>query len=380
MTSQKLLNLITIGYAKQSLWDGTRERMRMKRYSSVMNELHVIVFTHKNEGCKEKQKDGNLFLYATNSQTKVGMLWKAFLIGRKIIATNKKSDFVVSSQDPFETSLVGSVVTFGNHAAHHIQMHGDLFNPLSYQVSIFQKLRAFFGWFMVRNAKYIRVVSERLKYSLVTLGVQESKISVLPVQSSLESFVDVGKNRRYQTNRELAFLYVGRFSSEKNILLLIRSFASISKGYEGVTLTLLGDGPQRDLIQGEIVKLNMRHCIFIQPWTHKVSEVMAAYDVLCLSSNHEGWAMVLVEAMATGMPVITTDVGCAREAVLNNKNGLIVSVGSEEEYKEALKFYLNKPKSVAKYGRKAHLLVCEKIITENDYLKKLVNSYNAFKV
>ncbi|MFT7644863.1 MAG: hypothetical protein ACI9BF_000524, partial [Candidatus Paceibacteria bacterium] len=106
MVKVDLLNLITVGYAKRALEPETREWQRMKRYASVMGELHVIVFTRKAEGFPDRQQVGNLFLYATNAKTRPGMMWAAYVIGRRILKKNTERRWVVSSQDPFETALV----------------------------------------------------------------------------------------------------------------------------------------------------------------------------------------------------------------------------------------------------------------------------------
>jgi glycosyltransferase involved in cell wall biosynthesis len=104
---------------------------------------------------------------------------------------------------------------------------------------------------------------------------------------------------------------------------------------------------------------------------------MSEHDVLCLSSDHEGWAMVLLEATATGMPVITTDVGCAGEIIRNNENGKIVSVGNVEEYTLALKQYCADIQLIFKHGRRGYELASTELLSNADYLLKLVESYTS---
>lgn len=376
MASQQL-NLITIGYAKRALEIGSRERLRMQQYASVMGELHVIVFTRRSDGLPSEQKDGNLFLYATNVRTRVGMLWSAYKIGRKILKNNQGKKFVVSSQDPFETSLVGRAVAGGNRATHHVQLHGDSFNPESYRGSLLQRVRVFYGKYVVRKTKCIRVVSERLKKSLVYLGVPINAITVLPITSDLAPFLEVGKVRNYDSNDELSFLYVGRFSPEKNLSMMLDVFAEVIKSNPSIKLTLLGSGPLQMSLENQVNLLDIKRNVRIESWIDNVPEVMAEHDVFCLSSNHEGWGMVLLEAAATGMPVITTDVGCVGEVIKNDENGKVVDVKSHNEYISAIQDYLSDTSLVSEHGKQGHKIAEEFSMSETEYLQKTVEAYTS---
>ncbi|MCA9356817.1 hypothetical protein KC872_01270, partial [Candidatus Kaiserbacteria bacterium] len=124
------LKLIAIGYAKRALEAGSRERLRMGQYASVLSEYHVIVFTRESEKLPAFQQDGNLFLYGTNAKTRIGMMIEVVKIGRRITKQKQATPWIVSCQDPFETSLVGRLISCGRKAVNHVQIHGDVFNPI----------------------------------------------------------------------------------------------------------------------------------------------------------------------------------------------------------------------------------------------------------
>lgn len=371
MGHKSLLNVVTIGYAKRALEVGARERKRMSQYASVVGELHIIVFTRDTEGYPAEQKEGNLFLYATNTKTRLGMLWQAYQIGLQIINTNN-NQWVVSSQDPFETSIVGRAIAMCHRAHHHVQVHGDVFNVLSYKASLIQRIRVIYGRYVIRRSECIRVVSERIKDSLIKYGVSAAKITVLPIQSDLTLFLDVGKKREYIVDKPLQFLYVGRFSSEKNISLLITAFAKVVTQFPEVRLTLLGDGPERRNLECLITSLHVEKQVTISSWRDDVPAVMMEHDVLCLSSDHEGWAMVLLEAAAAGLPVITTDVGCVGECVHDGQHGLVIGVGKEAEFVVALKKYVETPGLVKAHGQAGHVLAKNQVLPEEVFLAKMV--------
>jgi glycosyltransferase involved in cell wall biosynthesis len=272
---------------------------------------------------------------------------------------------------------VGRAVARAKRATHHVQFHGDVFNPLTYKDSFFQRLRIIYGRYVVRHTNCFRVVSKRIRSSLVSLGVTAGSIYVLPIQADLSSFLEVYKNRIYKKDKANSFLYVGRFSPEKNLPLLLEAFAEVFKNNSDIHLTLVGTGALESIIKDKIAKLNIQAGVKIMPWTDSVTEVMAKHDVLCLSSDHEGWGMVLLEAAATGMPIITTDVGCAGEAIINDENGLVVPVRDVTAYTSALRTYIEKPALIEKHGRQGNITATHFSLSKEDYLQKIVESFTS---
>jgi glycosyltransferase involved in cell wall biosynthesis len=65
----------------------------------------------------------------------------------------------------------------------------------------------------------------------------------------------------------------------------------------------------------------------METWSDSVPRLMQQSDSYLLTSNYEGWARVLVEAIVCDLPVVTTEVGCVGEVIIHEKNGLVVPVG-----------------------------------------------------
>lgn len=125
------------------------------------------------------------------------------------------------------------------------------------------------------------------------------------------------------------FIYVGRLAPEKNLPVLIDAFqqALQKTGHPSDWgLLLLGDGPEKAVLQAQIERLDLGACVKIlpnQPW-YRVPETLALADVLVLPSLSEPWGLVVNEAMACGMPVVVSDrCGCAPDLVKNGQNGYV---------------------------------------------------------
>jgi glycosyltransferase involved in cell wall biosynthesis len=175
----------------------------------------------------------------------------------------------------------------------------------------------------------------------------------------------------------VSFLYVGRLAPEKNLPLIINAFAGLATTYSDAKLTLLGDGPLKHDLQTLISTLQLQGRITIKSWTEDVATEMSRHDVLCHSSHHEGWGMVLVEAAAAGLPVITTDVGCAGECVRSGETGQVMLVGDTQHYQQAMELYLRDPSLIAAEGTRGHTLVKEIMPNEATYIQHLVESYTS---
>lgn len=367
-------NVIGFGYAKRALVKGSREYGRMQQYATVLGQYHLVVFTRAREGYPAFQQEGNLFLYATNSRTRLGMLFAAYRIGRAILKQRTGTSFVVSGQDPLAASIVTLLLSRFKNTTLHVQLHGDVFNPYFFNDSNTGFVKRWWASYVISRARMLRVVSDRIKQSLLREGVSENKITVLPIEADVLRFLAVGENRVYQKPETVKFLYVGRFSTEKNIPLLLEAFAAARTQGLQAKLTLLGDGPQKASLKKLASRLSLTDVVDIVPWTDDVPAAMAAADVLCLSSWHEGFAMVLVEAMAAGLPVITTDVGCAGEIVKQHLHGQIVPVGDVTAYTSALLRIATDTSLRERLGRAAHLTIKERLLA-SDYLHDIKGSF-----
>lgn len=322
-------NLLTISYAKRVLEEGSREQERMVRLARGTDRLVMVVFTRAAEGRASEYHKDNLTVYATNSRSRIAMLFDAYRIAVSLISESGE-EWVVSAQDPFETSLVAYPVAKKTGSKFQLQVHGDNFNnPYWRNESFLNRLRHWFGVRMLRRAELIRVVSHRTQLAIERLGIK-APVVVLPVQTDLSQFLTVGRKRLFEPKSHTRFLYVGRFSPEKEVVRIVKLFAEVHKEQPNCRLTLLGEGAEKVIIMKTIKQYELLDAVSILPWTDDVPGVMEEHDVFILASRHEGFALVLLEAMAAGLAIITTDVGCVGEWCLPGEHCLVIPHDNNE--------------------------------------------------
>lgn len=120
---------------------------------------------------------------------------------------------------------------------------------------------------------------------------------------------------------------MGRLASQKGFDLLLPAFAQVAHSFPDWGLVILGEGPDRPLLETMIEDLNLRGRIRLAGVLHQQYAALKQADLFVLSSRHEGFGNVLVEAMACGLPVIATECwAISPDIVHHGVDGLLVPI------------------------------------------------------
>ena len=160
---------------------------------------------------------------------------------------------------------------------------------------------------------------------------------------------------RYEGTREKRIVAVGRMDANKNHEMMIRAFAALADRYPGYTLTIYGDGELRGYLEGLAKQLGIAERVFLPGVIPDVARQIEKASLFLLTSYSEGVSNALIEAMATGLPVICTDVpsGGTVELMTDGVNGLIIPPGDEKALISAMDRILGDPAYGERMGREA---------------------------
>lgn len=156
------------------------------------------------------------------------------------------------------------------------------------------------------------------------------KIEVVPNAIPFDHF----PVRPHQTPHPLdRWLYVGSLQERKGVVELLQAFAICQSSHEQLTLSLLGDGPQRGELQALAAELDVAKAVrFLDPVPpDEVFSVMMDHDVLTHASRYETFGMTMVEAAATGMALLVTASGGPEESLAGVIDDLGVMVAVSED-------------------------------------------------
>jgi glycosyltransferase involved in cell wall biosynthesis len=137
---------------------------------------------------------------------------------------------------------------------------------------------------------------------------------------------------------DLLIACVARFHPQKNHALLLDAFAQGPARHRKAHLVLVGGGPLRRELEERAQKLGVVSQVHFLGVRADIPEVLAAMDVFALSSDYEGSPLSVVEAMAAGLPVVSTRAGGVAELVEDGREGLLVQPGDVNSLSRAMTF------------------------------------------
>lgn len=135
---------------------------------------------------------------------------------------------------------------------------------------------------------------------------------------------------RFEGERRHTVVGVGRLDTQKNFAMLISAFAKLPEQFSDYTLEIYGGGSQEQKLQEQIEALGLAERAFLMGVKKNVMHYISDVALYVMSSDYEGFPNALAEAMATGLPVISTDfpTGVAKD-LIGEANGLLIPVGDE---------------------------------------------------
>ncbi len=314
---------------------GSDVRRRLLDYGALFAEIHVIVFSNKKLGHHEEQLTDNVFLYPTNSLNRLFYIWQAIKIGLTLLG--RKGNWVITSQDPFETGVVALWFKWKKKIQWQAQIHTDFLSPFFAQESWLNWLRVRLAGFLLPRADKIRVVSLRIKKSLADWNLKTEPV-VLPIFVSPKTEVvcspAMDLHNKYP-QFSFVILMASRLTVEKNFRLAIDAFAEVALDRKNVGLVIVGQGPEKEHLKSLAKTFRAGDQVIFEDWQSNLDCYYKTADLFMLTSNYEGYGRTIIEASLVGCPVLSTDAGLVGE-VFSQDEILVCPVGDEKCLSEKL--------------------------------------------
>lgn len=172
---------------------------------------------------------------------------------------------------------------------------------------------------------------------------------------------------------------LGRLNEQKNQALLIKAFAKVVDKYPEQHLCIYGIGKQEAYLYSLIRELHLENQVFLMGLTDNVSLILSEAKMFVLSSDYEGMPNALMEALAIGVPSISTDCPCGgpKKLIQNGYNGLLVPVNDEVNMSKAILQLLESEEYAMELGenakKTAEMFRTEKVFSEwQEYIEKIL--------
>lgn len=155
-------------------------------------------------------------------------------------------------------------------------------------------------------------------------------------------------------------VFTGRFHPAKGLGDLIAAWEPIATRWPDARLWLVGEGPYQEELEAEIEARSLKNHVVLTGVFDNVDELLAAADLFVLPSWEEGMSLALLEAMASGLPVVACDIPGNRDLVADGQTGLLVPVREPVRLSQAIDRLLNAPSLRAQLGAAARELAVQR--------------------
>jgi glycosyltransferase involved in cell wall biosynthesis len=152
---------------------------------------------------------------------------------------------------------------------------------------------------------------------------------------------------------DLKFVYVGRISREKNIHVLTEAFRLMAHRQQGIRLVVVGDGPYREEMELDLKNLPVTFTGYLTG--EDLAAAYASSDVFVFPSGTDTFGNVVLEAQASGLPVIVTDMGGPKENLIPGKTGFIVPEGDPVALADAMLQFADAPEMLDEMRKAARV-------------------------
>jgi glycosyltransferase involved in cell wall biosynthesis len=227
--------------------------------------------------------------------------------------------------------------------------HCNLSEQFKKRSLIFKAIQKISIYIFYKFAHLVVSVSKGVRDDLISKGVQPKKIKVIynpiiskpmvPINSLIKGV------QSWMNSSKQKLIAVGELKSQKNFINLVEAIAFAKKDLNlDINLLILGDGDQRESIQNKINSLDLSENIFLAGWVKDPLPYFNLADLFVLSSDYEGFGVVIVEAMSQGLNIVSTDCKSGpSEILLDGSLGVLCKVNDCKSLGGAIDYALKNP-------------------------------------
>lgn len=235
------------------------------------------------------------------------------------------------------------VHTFHGHVFH------SYFGPL--KTGLFKQIERY----LARKSTGIIAISALQKAELVEVHkiAPANKVQVIPLGFDLKKFSEDTDVKRKQIRHEyglkddeVAIAIVGRLAPVKDHDYFLQVIENVLSSTEvPIRVFIVGDGSEKEHIQQKVAAINEKHpgSIIMTSWILDISTFNQGMDIVCLTSRNEGTPVSIIEAQASGLPVVSTDVGGVRDILADGQAGFVIKRENIETYIDKLRLLIEDP-------------------------------------
>ena len=240
--------------------------------------------------------------------------------------------------------------------------HGPLILSTRHNDDAFRSSRWYSAsaFLFMRMVDHLIAISDAVKKNVYLCDrLPESKVTTIHYGFASQNFLSHRRPKEVrlecgvQEEAPLAGI-VARLAEQKNHQMLLAAWQQVISRLPEARLLIVGDGPLRSELTQQVDAYGMGDSVIFLGWRNDIADLHHAFDLFVLSSKHEGFGLVLLEAMAAQKPIVATRVSAIPEVVKDGETGLLVSPTDATALAMAIHEVLASPERAKKMGQAGH--------------------------
>ncbi len=225
-----------------------------------------------------------------------------------------------------------------------------------------------------RLAKAVVANAEAVRSQLIAEGVRAEKVVTVYNGLDMQRVMPPASLRRddalamfdlpRDAERRFVTIVANVRHPVKDHPMFLRAARRVHESFPAASFVVAGEGGLMDVLRAQAAELGIERDTFFIGRCANVAALLSVSDVCVLSSKAEGFSNSILEYMAAARPVVVTDVGGAREAVVEGETGYLVPSGDDEMMAARIISLLNEPDRARRMGERGRLVVAEKFSCE----------------
>ena len=204
-----------------------------------------------------------------------------------------------------------------------------------------------------RRAAVVTAVSEGVRQHLIAHGFQAEKVVTIPngvEVGPIEAATAIPRRELGLPDDARVAIFVGRLARQKGLDVLLRAMAEIACDPPALHLLAVGEGPDRAKLERLARRLGLAERVHFLGRRGDVPRLLKSADLCVIPSRWEGLSLVLLEAMAAGVPMVATRVAGSEEVIEHEKNGLLVPPKDARAMADAMRGVLDDPRRAREWA------------------------------
>jgi glycosyltransferase involved in cell wall biosynthesis len=181
-------------------------------------------------------------------------------------------------------------------------------------------IRKKFTYFMYKRIHAVTTTGSKSRQVVIKNGISPERVFILPNSIDIERFIP-----REETKKKYDLISLGRLSPEKELANLLRIVKLLKVDKPDIKVGIAGKGPEDELLTSMITKMNLQKNVKFLGYVDNIVEFYNNGKVFVLTSRTEGLPRTVIEAMACGVPCVTSNVGDMGDVIDNDKNGYLIN-------------------------------------------------------